>query len=93
MDTNFAFQISSHSSLFSSTQNSEGVIAYYWSQFDIPVNDLEILPEFSEERVLDTLEKGILEKRSIQGSVRIVEVTASCRYPQRKRCRSHRSVH
>lgn len=63
----------------SPTHNSEGVIAYYWSQFDIPVEDLEILPEFSEERVLDTLEK-FLTKRSTQGGVRIIEVTASRRY-------------
>lgn len=73
----FASQTSSH---VSPTRNSEGVIAYYWSQFDIPVEDLEILPEFSEERVLDTLEKA-LAKRSMQDGVRILEITASCRYP------------
>lgn len=56
------------------------MIAYYWSQFDIPVEDLEILPEFSEERVLETLEK-VLAKRTMQDSVRILEITASCRYP------------
>lgn len=87
--------------VFSLLLNSEGVIAYYWSQFDIPVNDLAILPEFSEERVLHTLEKGILNKRSTQGNVRIVEVTASCRYPRggwrgagllRGRWHSHRRV-
>lgn len=61
--------------------NSEGVIAYYWSRFDIPVVDLEIAPEFSEERVLHTLETGILKKRVTQGSVRITEVTASGRSP------------
>lgn len=69
-----------HTCFLSPTHNSEGVIAYYWSQFDIPVEDLEILPEFSEERVLDTLERA-LAKRSMQGSVRILEITASRRYP------------
>ncbi|CAG12052.1 unnamed protein product, partial [Tetraodon nigroviridis] len=61
------------------TAFSEGVIAYYWSQFDIPVHDLEILPIFSEERVLSVLENNIVRTRSTQGSVRIREVTASCR--------------
>lgn len=60
---------------------SEGVIAYYWSQFDIPVDELENLPEFSEERVLDTLENGILNKRSSRGGVKITEITASSTYP------------
>lgn len=71
-----------HTFFLSSTHNSEGVTAYYWSQFDIPVDDLEILPEFSEERVLDTLENGVVNKLSKQGSVRIVKVTASCGYPR-----------
>lgn len=84
----FAFQTSSH---VSPAHNSEGVIAYYWSQFDIPVQDLEILPEFSEERVLETLEK-VLSKRSMRDSVRILEITTSCRYPLWSRgsgCRWH----
>ncbi|TNN02445.1 hypothetical protein fugu_009932 [Takifugu bimaculatus] len=59
------------------TAFSEGVIAYYWSQFDIPVQDLEDLPQFSEERVLETLQNGTVKKRSTPGSVDIVEVTAS----------------
>lgn len=61
------------------TAFSEGVIAYYWSQFDIPVNDLEIVPEFSEERVLDALETGIKVQRSTAGGnkVKISEITAS----------------
>lgn len=65
----------------SPARNSEGVIAYYWSQFDIPVKDLEYLPQFSEERVLETLQNGIVGKRATQGSIDIEEVTASCRYP------------
>ena len=60
---------------------SEGVLAYYWSQFDIPVEDLEIVPEFSEERVLGALETGIKAQRSTSDSkrIQIVEVTGSCR--------------
>lgn len=58
---------------------SEGVIAYYWSQFDIPATDLEMLPEFSEERILDALESGIQkQRRGIQpNDVKIIEITAS----------------
>lgn len=63
------------------------MIAYYWSQFDIPVEDLEIVPEFSEERVLETLEHAIIEQRSgpVSVPIKISEITASCRYPQ-SRC-------
>ncbi|KAM4735764.1 suppressor of tumorigenicity 14 protein isoform 2-T2 [Anableps anableps] len=61
------------------TAFSEGVIAYYWSQFDIPVTDLEIVPEFSEERVLDALEKGVaLQSSRINlNDIRVTEITAS----------------
>ncbi|XP_070767467.1 suppressor of tumorigenicity 14 protein homolog [Enoplosus armatus] len=73
---------------------SEGVIAYYWSQFDIPVEDLEIVPEFSEERVLETLESGIKEQRSVasRNNIKISEITASftdprmARNPRAKEC-------
>uniref|UniRef100_A0A3Q4N0Z4 ST14 transmembrane serine protease matriptase n=1 Tax=Neolamprologus brichardi TaxID=32507 RepID=A0A3Q4N0Z4_NEOBR len=34
----------------------EGVKAYYWSQFNIPNSDLEMIPEVSEERILNALE-------------------------------------
>lgn len=65
-----------------SARTSEGVIAYYWSQFDIPIEDLEIVPEFSEERVLKVLEDGIQEQRSVVNAeqIKITEITASCRY-------------
>lgn len=56
------------------------MIAYYWSQFDIPVKDLEIVPEFSEERVLEALENGIKEQQRVLSPVKIREITASCRY-------------
>ncbi|KAM3613535.1 uncharacterized protein V6R79_001070 [Siganus canaliculatus] len=68
------------------TAFSEGVIAYYWSQFDIPVEDLEIVPEFSEERVLETLEMGIKGQRSPSSSdIQISEVTASATDPRMAR--------
>ncbi|XP_053183488.1 suppressor of tumorigenicity 14 protein homolog isoform X1 [Scomber japonicus] len=69
------------------TAFSEGVIAYYWSQFDIPVDDLDILPEFSEERVLETLEHGIKEQRSMRSkkNIKISEVTASSTDPRMAR--------
>ncbi|TKS81919.1 Suppressor of tumorigenicity 14 protein [Collichthys lucidus] len=54
------------------TAFSEGVIAYYWSQFDIPVEDLEIVPEFAEERMLDALENGFKQQQ-----FKISEVTGS----------------
>ena len=65
--------------------SSEGVLAYYWSQFDIPVKDLEIESEFSEERVLSTLESGMKKMRRTAGNrkqITISEVTASRRYHQ-----------
>uniref|UniRef100_A0A8C7RSX3 ST14 transmembrane serine protease matriptase n=1 Tax=Oncorhynchus mykiss TaxID=8022 RepID=A0A8C7RSX3_ONCMY len=69
---------SSTPSFKSPSLSSEGVLAYYWTQFDIPAADLEILPEFSEERVLEVLWNGIREqgKRSGQ-SLHISQVTAS----------------
>lgn len=76
----FSWQITS----LPSAHTSEGVIAYYWSQFDVPVNDLEIVPEFSEERVLEVLENGIEAQRSVVRAqqIQISEITASCRYYQ-----------
>ncbi|KAM9852302.1 suppressor of tumorigenicity 14 protein homolog isoform 2-T2 [Aulostomus maculatus] len=69
------------------TAFSEGVIAYYWSQFNIPVTDLEVVPEFSEERVLEVLETVINEQRSIMGSqkIKISEITASITDPRMAR--------
>jgi len=58
------------------------VIAYYWSKFKIPATDLELVPEFSEERVLDALEGGFKERRGMTSpsDIQISEVTASRRY-------------
>ncbi|XP_028280158.1 suppressor of tumorigenicity 14 protein [Parambassis ranga] len=76
------------------TAFSEGVLVYYWSQFHIPVSDLEILPEFSEERVLEALMNGIKEQRVgvRRGAIQISEVTVSltdsrmARNPRAKEC-------
>ncbi|XP_074539077.1 suppressor of tumorigenicity 14 protein homolog [Halichoeres trimaculatus] len=76
------------------TAFSEGVLAYYWSQFDIPIEDLEIVPEFSEERVLETLENGIksLRRTASRKNIQISEITASstdhrmARNPRAKEC-------
>ncbi|XP_042346441.1 suppressor of tumorigenicity 14 protein [Plectropomus leopardus] len=76
------------------TAFSEGVKAYFWSQFDIPVEDQEIVPEFSEERVLDALENGIAARRRTENhkDIQITEVTASftdyrmARNPKAKEC-------
>ncbi|GLD63533.1 suppressor of tumorigenicity 14 protein homolog [Lates japonicus] len=69
------------------TAFSEGVLAYYWSQFEIPFEDHDIVPEFSEERVLEVLENGIKEQRSVAnpGDIKISEVTASFTDPRMAR--------
>lgn len=69
------------------TAFSEGVVAYYWSQFDVPVEDLELVPEFSEERVLETLENGIKAHRRTgnRNDIKISEVTASATDPRMAR--------
>ncbi|XP_036929687.1 suppressor of tumorigenicity 14 protein homolog [Acanthopagrus latus] len=69
------------------TAFSEGVIAYYWSQFDVPVEDLSMVPEFSEERVLETLEDGIKSMRAMASrqDVQISEITAAVTDPRMAR--------
>ncbi|KAM8869239.1 suppressor of tumorigenicity 14 protein homolog [Spinachia spinachia] len=69
------------------TAFSEGVIAYYWSQFDIPVEDLEVEPEFSEELILETLWNGLKEQRSMGSTrgIKIRDVTASYTDPRMAR--------
>ncbi|KAM4580939.1 suppressor of tumorigenicity 14 protein homolog [Odontesthes bonariensis] len=79
------------------TAFSEGVLAYYWSRFEIPTTDLELVPEFSEERVLDALEGGFKERRGKMSpsDIQISEVTASltdnrmARNPRNKNCFHH----
>ncbi|XP_037309693.2 suppressor of tumorigenicity 14 protein homolog [Pungitius pungitius] len=68
------------------TAFSEGVIAYYWSQFDIPVEDLSLVPQFSEVRVLGTLQNGLKKQRSARTSgIKIREITASYTDPRMAR--------
>ncbi|KAG7273264.1 hypothetical protein CRUP_001360 [Coryphaenoides rupestris] len=60
------------------TAFSEGVVAYYWAQFNIPPTELEVLPEFSEEVVEDVLWTGVqLHSRVSRKNIMISEVTAS----------------
>lgn len=70
-----------------SASTSEGVIAYYWSQFDIPVEDLEIVPEFAEERMLEALENGFKQQQ-----FKISDVSGSCRYHRGQVGGSHRGA-
>jgi hypothetical protein len=60
---------------------SEGVVAYHWTQFDIPPSDLEVLPEFTEELIQEKLWTGVQEHgRKSRQNIQIKEVTASCEY-------------
>ncbi|XP_026149232.1 suppressor of tumorigenicity 14 protein homolog isoform X3 [Mastacembelus armatus] len=59
--------------------SNPGVKAYYWSQFDIPVSDLEMVPEFSEERVSQAL-NGFIRQRTvtnISGNIKISKITVA----------------
>ncbi|XP_057689681.1 suppressor of tumorigenicity 14 protein homolog [Corythoichthys intestinalis] len=69
------------------TAFSEGVIGYYWSRFDVPVADREVVPELSEELVSETLESGIMEQqRTRSGSkIKISEITATFTDPRMAR--------
>ncbi|XP_062322636.1 suppressor of tumorigenicity 14 protein isoform X1 [Osmerus eperlanus] len=65
------------------TAFSEGVVAYHWTSFDIPASELEVVPEFSEERVLQVLWNNIRDQGSrVLQNVRITEVTASLTDPR-----------
>lgn len=59
-------------------------MAYYWSSFYVPESDLEMVPQLSELRVLQTLESGLKDSRSVKAprSLKITEITATCRYCQ-----------
>ena len=58
---------------------SEGTLAYHWSQFDIPEMDQEIVPELTEQRVIEALQKNIRQEGKRFGSVAITssDITAS----------------
>lgn len=57
---------------------SDGVIAYYWIRFSVPPESMELLIKVTEDRVLETLRRGVRQegKRSIQ-SFTITDITAS----------------
>uniref|UniRef100_A0A671Q2K7 Suppressor of tumorigenicity 14 protein-like n=1 Tax=Sinocyclocheilus anshuiensis TaxID=1608454 RepID=A0A671Q2K7_9TELE len=76
------------------TAFSEGTLAYHWSQFDIPETDQEIVPELSEDRVVEALRRGIRQGGKKIGSVEVTtsDITASttdprmARDPRSKKC-------
>lgn len=57
---------------------SDGVMAYYWIRFDIPPEEMMQLTRLSEDRVLETLRRGVRQegKRSTQAFT-ITDITAS----------------
>lgn len=76
------------------TAFSEGTLAYHWSQFDVPEMDQEIVPELTEQRVIEALQKSIRQEGKRFGSVAITssDITASptdprmARDPRSKKC-------
>lgn len=60
---------------------SEGTLAYHWSQFDVPEMDMEIVPELTEQRVIEALQKSIRQEGKRFGSVAVAssDITASCK--------------
>jgi len=58
---------------------SEGTLAYHWSQFDIPEMDQEIVPELTEQRVIEALQKTIRQegKRFRTFTITSNDITAS----------------
>ncbi|XP_055359393.1 suppressor of tumorigenicity 14 protein isoform X2 [Betta splendens] len=65
------------------TAFSPGVTAYYWCQFWVPANELEVVPQFTEMRVLDALEVGVKHSRSVgSGELKISDVTAALTDPR-----------
>ncbi|XP_063055809.1 suppressor of tumorigenicity 14 protein homolog [Engraulis encrasicolus] len=72
---------------------SEGVKAYYWAQFQIPAADLELLPEVSEERVMEALRSQLrIHGRQSLQQMKVTDVTVSftdsrmARNPREKEC-------
>ncbi|XP_048017847.1 suppressor of tumorigenicity 14 protein homolog [Megalobrama amblycephala] len=76
------------------TAFSEGTLAYHWSQFDVPETDMEIVPELTEQRVIESLQKSIRQEGKRFGSVAVSssDITASstdprmARDPRSKKC-------
>ncbi|CAL8248740.1 unnamed protein product [Lota lota] len=68
------------------TAFSEGVIAYHWTQFDIPPEHLEVLPEFTEELIQKKLWAGVqAHGRLSRQNIQIREITASYTDPRMTR--------
>ncbi|KAI2656410.1 hypothetical protein H4Q32_013338 [Labeo rohita] len=63
------------------TAFSEGTLAYHWSQFDIPETDQEIVPELTEDRVVEALRRSVRQEGKRVGSVAVTDsdITASCK--------------
>ncbi|XP_016407472.1 suppressor of tumorigenicity 14 protein homolog [Sinocyclocheilus rhinocerous] len=69
------------------TAFSEGTLAYHWSQFDIPETDQEIVPELTEERVVEALRRSIRQEGKRVGNIAVTasDITASSTDPRMAR--------
>lgn len=58
---------------------SDGLMAYHWSQFDIPQTEQEVVPELTEERVVEALRRSIRAEGRRTGSIAVTDkdITAS----------------
>ncbi|MCJ8740324.1 hypothetical protein PDJAM_G00057610 [Pangasius djambal] len=79
----FLFKYYNHSVI---SAFSDGVIAYHWIRFDVPPEDVELLPKLTPDRVLETLRRGVRQegKRSMQAFT-ITDITASVTDPRMAR--------
>lgn len=65
------------------TAFSDGVFGYYWTRFDVPPSEAEMLPKLTEERILEALRRGIRqEARSTTQSFTITNITTSITDPR-----------
>ncbi|KAA0702234.1 Suppressor of tumorigenicity 14 protein -like protein [Triplophysa tibetana] len=73
---------------------SEGLMAYHWTQFDIPETEQEVELELTEDRVVEALRRSIRAERSRTGTIAVTDkdITASqtdprmARDPRSKKC-------
>ncbi|KPP74300.1 suppressor of tumorigenicity 14 protein-like [Scleropages formosus] len=57
---------------------SEGVLVYYWTKFEIPPADLELAPQFTEDRIKQVLRNKIRQVGDNSGSnLLVTDVTVS----------------
>ncbi|XP_051966125.1 suppressor of tumorigenicity 14 protein-like [Xyrauchen texanus] len=76
------------------TAFSDGLLAYHWIQFDVSVEDQDLLPELTEERVVGALRRSIRQEGRLTGNVAVTatDITASstdprmARDPKSKQC-------